>query len=124
MPADQETSSVTEPESMASDQGAQSTDEGFYNQKVDEQADLNRSFLNAGRLQTSAQPEGSSGSEQLDSMAADEGGQSTVSYDETVAIQANANRMIEESDQMEPNQVESNPMDSNQTESSQMESNQ
>ncbi len=113
MPGEQETTSVAEPASMASDEEAQSTD--FYNQKVDEQADLNSSFLDASRLVGSIQPEGWSGSEQPGSMAADEGGQSASEdfYDQTVAIQANANRMIQQSNQMESNQLESNQMESN-----------
>jgi len=99
MPAMQETSSVGEPQSMASDEGTQSADADFYGQRVDEQANLNSNFLDASRLSASIQPEGWSGSEQPGSMASDEGTPSTNEdfYDQTIAIQANANRMLLES---------------------------
>ncbi len=98
MPAMRETSSVADPQSMASDEGTQSADSDFYGQKVDEQATLNTNFLNAGRLAASVQPEGWSGSDQPGSMASDEGSPSTSEdldfFSQTVAIQSNANRML------------------------------
>lgn len=103
MPADQETSSLADPESMASNEDAQSADEDFYSQKVDEQADLNSRILGAGRLEASVQLEGSSGSDQPGSMASDEGAQSPSDdfYGQTVAIQANVNLLLQGSNQQQ-----------------------
>jgi hypothetical protein len=103
MPSRQETASLAEPESMASDEDAQSADEDSYSQKVDEQADLNNRFLGASRLQASVQPEGWSGSAQPGSMASDEGAQSPSDdfYGQTVAIQANVNLLLQDSNQQQ-----------------------
>jgi hypothetical protein len=84
---------------MADESGnTQSADEDFYSQKVNEQADLNSGFLDASRLAASAEPQGWSASEQPGSMASNAGSQEISEggdmYDETVAIQANVNRLL------------------------------
>jgi hypothetical protein len=108
MPAMRETSSVADPQSMASDDGMQSADADFYGQKVDEQANLNSSFLSANRLTASVQPEGWSGSDQPGSMAANEGSPSTSEdldfFSQTIAIQSNVNRLLQDSKQQQSNQ--------------------
>jgi hypothetical protein len=103
MPSGQETSSLADPESMASNENAQSADEDSYSQKVDEQADLNSRILGASRLEVSVQLEGSSGSDQPGSMASDEGAQSPSDdfYGQTVAIQANVNQLLQDSNQQQ-----------------------
>ena len=103
MPAEQETSSVAEPGSMASDEDAQNADQDFYNQKVAEQANLNASFLEARTLLNSAPSEANFNSaEEPGSMASDEGAsEAQGSYDQTIAIQSNANRMILDSNQQQ-----------------------
>ena len=102
MPAEQETSSVGEPGSMASDEGSQNADD-FYGQKVAEQADQNASFLDAQVLLNSAPGEANFNSgEEPGSMASDEGAsEAQGSYDQTIAIQSNANRMILNSNQQQ-----------------------
>jgi hypothetical protein len=103
MPAAQETSSLADPESMASNEELQRTDEDSYSQKVDKQADLNSRILGAGRLEASVQLEGSSGSDQPGSMASNEGAQSPSDdfYGQTITIQANANRLLQDSNQQQ-----------------------
>lgn len=98
-----ETASLAEPASMASDEGMQSANEDFYSQKVEQQADLNSNFLESSRLQASVQPEGWNGSEQPGSMASDAGSPSTSGdfYGQTIAIQSNANRMLQDSNRQQ-----------------------
>jgi hypothetical protein len=95
MPAEQETSSVADPESMASDE-AQSADADFYGQKVSEQADLNNRLLEANRLEALSPTAPELSSDEPGSMAANEGSQGTDFYGQTVAIQANANRLLQD----------------------------
>ena len=75
----------------------------FYGQKVAEQANLNASFLEARTLLNSAPSEANFNSaEEPGSMASDEGAsEAQGSYDQTIAIQSNANRMILDSNQQQ-----------------------
>ena len=93
MPAEQETSSVAAPESMASNQWSQSED--FYNKIVAEQADRNSSFLDSQALLASAPSAADLSGAEPGSMASNEGAQSAGQdfYDQTIAIQANSNRL-------------------------------
>jgi hypothetical protein len=82
---------------MADDMdNTQSADQDFYSQNVSVQADLNTRILDANRLIASSQSESWSASEEPGSMAADTGAQNTDEdfYDQTVAIQANVNRLL------------------------------
>jgi len=84
-----------QPESMAADV-EQSADNDFYNQKVQEQADLNSRILLAQTLDASSSTEPESwSSQEPGSMAANVGSQSAGGdfYDQIVAIQANVNRI-------------------------------
>jgi len=84
-----------QPDSMAADMGSQSAEDDFYNQTVAEQAAVNSSFLAARELLASSPADESESGPTPDTMAANEGSSDSGAdfYSQTVAIQANANRI-------------------------------